>query len=204
MNEYPSPFTYIQQMDPGDDEVVRETESFCYLGDVVDREGGVERAKHARVAAAWTKWHKIAGLLCNRRIPLKNRSHIYEACVHSVLLYGSENWPITQRLEKCIVSCDRRMLRYVAGVSLRDRTTSEEVAERCCLAQIINVMRARRLRRYGHMQRREEGEALAVVFDMEVPGRRPRWKPRKSWLATVEEDMRELDIDSGLVNDREQ
>ena len=109
--------------------------------------------------------------------------------MRSVLLYGSENWPITQRLERCIVSCDRRMLCYMAGLSLRDRTTSEEVVERCCLAQISNVMRARRLRWYGHGQRREEGEALAVVRDMEVPGRRPRGSPRKSWLTTVEEDM---------------
>ena len=54
------------------------------------------------------------------------------------------------------------------------------------------------------LQRREAGEALAVVRDMEVPGRRPRGRPMKSWLATVEEDIRELDIDSGLVNDRGQ
>ena len=50
-------------------------------------------------------------------------------CVRSVLLYGSENLTITQRLERCIVGCDRHMLRYMAGVSLRDWTTSEEVAE---------------------------------------------------------------------------
>ena len=80
-----------------------------------------------------------------------------------MLLYGSENWPITQRLERCIVSCDRCMPRCIAGVSLRDRTTSEEVAERCCLAQISNAMRARRLKWYGHGQRGDEGEALAVV-----------------------------------------
>ena len=54
------------------------------------------------------------------------------------------------------------------------------------------------------MQRREESEALAVVRDMEVSGRRPRGMPKKSWLATVEEDMRELDIDSDLVIDRGQ
>ena len=62
----------------------------------------------------------------------------------------------------------------MAGVSLRDRTTSDEMAERCCLTQISNVMRARRLRWYGHVQRREEGKALAIVRDMEVPSRRPR------------------------------
>ena len=75
---------------PAASEVVEEVESFCYLGSIVDREGGVERAVRARVATAWSKWREIAGLLGNKRIPLKNRAHIYSACIRSVLLYGAE------------------------------------------------------------------------------------------------------------------
>ena len=35
---------------------------FCYLGDVLDSEGGAERAVRARVAAAWRKWREILGV----------------------------------------------------------------------------------------------------------------------------------------------
>ena len=49
-------------------EVLEEVESFCYLGDVVDRDSGAERAVNMKVAAAWSKWREIAGLLCNRGI----------------------------------------------------------------------------------------------------------------------------------------
>ena len=188
---------------PAESEMVEEVESFCYLGSMVDREGGVERAVRSRVATAWTKWREISGLLGNRRIPLKNRVHIYTACIRSVLLYGAESWPLTQRLEQCIQSCDRRMLRFLAGVSLRDRVSSAEVARRCGLQEISDVARVRRLQWFGHVQRRGEGEPLSVVYGWQVEGRRPRGRPKKSWTKTVEEDMRLLGIHETLASDRQ-
>ena len=55
----------------GPENVIEEVETFTYLGDIVDRDGGVERAVRGRVIVAWSKWREIAGLLCNRRIPLQ-------------------------------------------------------------------------------------------------------------------------------------
>jgi hypothetical protein len=33
-----------------------EVEHFCYLGDVLDCEAGLERTVRASVAAAWSSW----------------------------------------------------------------------------------------------------------------------------------------------------
>ena len=71
-------------------ETLKETDYFCYLGDVLDCEDGVERAVRARVATAWTKWREIAGLLVNKNIPLDKRTSIYDACTRPVLLYTAE------------------------------------------------------------------------------------------------------------------
>ena len=177
-------------------------ESFCYLGSVLDRDGGVDRAVRLRVVAAWTKWREIAGLLCNRRIPLKSRANIYDACIRSVILYGAESWPLTQRLEKYIQSCDRRLLRYMSGVSLRDRVSSAEVAQGCGLREILMVVRVRRLQWFGHVKRREEGEALSIVHRWQVEGRRPRGRPKKLWMSVIQEDMRKLGINEDLTGDR--
>ena len=188
---------------PDSENVIEEVQTFTYLGDVVDCDGGVERAVRGRLAAAWSKWREIAGLLCNKRIPLRSRSRVYDACIRSVMLYGAETWPLTQRLERSIVSCDRRMLRYMAGVRLQDHVPSLEVANRCELQQISDVLRRRRLGWYGHVRRREEGEALATIRNWTVEGRRPRGRPRKTWLDNVKEDMRLLDITDDTALDRE-
>ena len=99
-------------------EVIEEVEEFCYLGDLLDCEGGVERAGRMRVSAAWRKWREISSLLVNRSMPAVCRERVYDACIRSVMLYGSEGWPMTDRLRGVLMSCNRRMLRYIAAVSL--------------------------------------------------------------------------------------
>ena len=44
-----------------------------------------------------------------------------------------------------IGNCDRRMLRYMAGVTWRDRVRSAEVARRCGVRESGDVLRVRRL-----------------------------------------------------------
>ena len=70
-------------------------------------------------------------MLENRGFPLKHRNKVYVACVRSVVTYGSETWPLTKKLEDLLVKAYRRMFRYMAGVSLRDRVTNEDLLHRC-------------------------------------------------------------------------
>ena len=97
---------------------------------------------------------------------------------------------MTDRVQSIVTGCDRRILRYMAGVSLRDRVRSEEVARRCGVDEVEMVMRKRRLRWFGHVRRREENDPIRRVVDLEVVGRRPRDRPKKTWKKTFEEDMR--------------
>ena len=66
---------------------------FCYLGDVLDSEGGAERAVRARVAVAWGKWRKISGLLLYNSVPLVQRNIVFDASIRSVMLYGRRRGP---------------------------------------------------------------------------------------------------------------
>ena len=52
----------------------------------------------ARVAAAWTTWRDIAGLLVNKNIPLFNRSSIFDAFIRPVLFYGAETKALTPKM----------------------------------------------------------------------------------------------------------
>ena len=105
----------------------------------------MERAVCARVATACSKWQEIASLLENKRIPLKNYAHVYTAFINLVLVFGAESWPFTQRPKNDIRSCYRRMLRFMAGVSLRDRVNSTEEARRCGLKEIFDMACVKRL-----------------------------------------------------------
>ena len=47
---------------------IEEVQKFCYLGDVLDCEAGVEKTVRARVSAAW---RDMASLLTDKRTPLR-------------------------------------------------------------------------------------------------------------------------------------
>ena len=171
--------------------IVEEVTHFCYLGDVLDRSGGAERSIRARIAAAWAKWRDLAGLLTNAGIPLIHRSRVYEACVRSVMLYASETWAMTKKMEDILIKADRRMLRSMANIRLRDRVASSVVLERCKLTSIEKQLHKRRLKWFGHVVRRTEEEPLGKVYRMEIPGRIPPGRPKKSWRNSVQ-DLLEL------------
>ncbi len=132
---------------------------------MLDCEAGVERAVRARVAAAWGRWREISSLLVNHNIRLRSRGRVYEACVRSALLYGAETWALMKRLMEVLHSCDRRTLRYMAGVRWQDGRSSGEVAEMCGVEDLSAKLRQRRLRWFGHVER-AGGGALNEVREL--------------------------------------
>jgi hypothetical protein len=119
-------------------------------------------------------------LLINKGIPLRYRGKVYEACIRSVLLYGVETMACTKKLEDVLIGCDRRMLGYMAGITWRDRVSSVEVSWRCAVGELRGVLKIRRLMWFGHVRRGDEDGVLSRVVNVEVEGRRPPGRPKKS------------------------
>ena len=65
---------------------------FAYLGDMLNDTGGVEQAVATRVRAAWMKFREHGGILCTQGASLRMKGVVYKACVHSMLIYGSDTW----------------------------------------------------------------------------------------------------------------
>ena len=76
-------------------------DKFCYLGDTIAAGGGAGEASRARVRCAWAKFRELAPILTSRGASLKVKGRVYKTCVQSVLLYGSETWPVTTDYSGC-------------------------------------------------------------------------------------------------------
>jgi len=71
------------------------------------------------------KHREMTSLITNRSIPLKVRGSVYESRLISHMLYGSETWALTGKLEDILKSCDSRIS---AGLRWQDRISTEELA----------------------------------------------------------------------------
>ena len=70
--------------------------SFCYLGDRLNASGGSEAAVTARTRIGWLKFRECGEVLYGRRFSLKIKGRVYQSCVRSAILYGSETWCLTE------------------------------------------------------------------------------------------------------------
>ncbi|KAK3893379.1 hypothetical protein Pcinc_002812 [Petrolisthes cinctipes] len=77
-----------------DGEAIEVVEKFCYLGDTIGAQGGAGAGVMARVRRGWSKFRELLPLLTSRALPLLTKGRVYQACVRSVMMYGSETWPL--------------------------------------------------------------------------------------------------------------
>ena len=142
-----------QQLLPlGDGQSLECVEKFCYLGDMIGAGGGAEEAARARVRCAWSKFRELAPILTSRGASLKVKGKVYRVCVQRVLVYGSETWPMKvgdmQRLERT----ERMMVRWMCGVRLKNRISSEELNKRVGIESVAVIVRRGRMGWFGHLE----------------------------------------------------
>jgi hypothetical protein len=175
---------------------------FCYLGDVVGAGGGAEEASRARVRSAWAKFRELAPILTSRGASLKIKGKVYKACVQTVLVYGSETWPMKTEDLKRLERAERMMVRWMCGVSLRDRRSSTELNERLGIEGVPEIVRRGRLRWFGHLERKNGEDWVSRCREFEVAGAKGRGRSRKTWSECVKTDLRSLGLKKEWAQDR--
>jgi len=101
--------------------------------------------------------------------------------VRSIMLHGSETWPIRKENEVAHRRAEMRMVRWMCGVKLQDRIPSKGLRERIGLDDIISVLQQNRLQWYGHVLRKEENDWMKKCTEYQVEGAMPRGRPKKTW-----------------------
>ncbi|XP_027206524.2 uncharacterized protein [Penaeus vannamei] len=83
-------------------EVVNVSE-FKYLGSTVQRNGECGREVKKRVQGGWSRWRRVAEVMCDRRESATMKGKVYKTVVRPAMLYGMETAPLTKRQE-CVVA----------------------------------------------------------------------------------------------------
>jgi len=95
------------------------------------------------------------------------------------------------------------MIRWMCGVTLKDRCKSEELRKRLDIEDVTDVVRKSRLRWFGHLERKDDRDWVSACRNMVVPGNAGKGRPRKRWMDVVEDDLKKGHLDRGLAKDRD-
>jgi hypothetical protein len=123
---------------------------------------------------------------------------IYKTIILPVVLYGCETWSLTLREEHRLRVPEVRVLRRIFGPK-RDEVPgvwrklhNEDVHSLYSSLSIVRVIKARRMRRAGHVVRMGELRGANNILVGRLEGRRQLRRPRRRWEDNIKMDLREI------------
>ena len=119
------------------------------------------------------------------------------------MTYGAETWTSTNKIEKMLMTWERKILRKIYGptkengqrrIKTRRIKTNYELITKYKSQDIVTVIKIRRLEWLGHVIRMNETRCVKKIFEGKLEGRRGRGRPRLRWINDVEGDLRKFGV----------
>ena len=179
---------------------IESVPEFPYLGSVVSATGRVKPDVDRRVARASRAFGALRKPVFNNRdLKLETKWRIYQACVLSVLLYGSESWTPLRRDLRRLDSFHHRCVRNILRISNEQQWT-QRLTHRCIRQRwgdnetATEIITKRRLEWLGHLARMQSQRIPKITLFSWLPQRRPQGGPRKRWKDVIRKDLSEMEI----------
>ena len=188
-----------------DNRVVRQVESFKYLGTYLSKDGTLQREFDERLRKA----NQAMGMLksvwnnANFSVHTKSKLKVYKTMVRTILVYGRESWNSTVKSDNAFLSFENKALRRIMGIKWWHKVSNERLREMTGVQPVDEYIRLSRWKWLGHVFRKEG--LVGVAPGWEATGRRGRGRPKETWVRTMRResgeecwrDVREMAQDRG-------
>ena len=128
--------------------MLKRVKSFKYLGLMVEETGEIGNEVNFRIQCGWNNWRKVSGVIYDRRVPVRVKGKVHKAVVRPAMAYGLEAAPLKKSEEKKMDVAEMRMLRWMVGVTRRDRVRNYYIRGAVKVTEIYKKIQESRLRWY--------------------------------------------------------
>ena len=125
-----------------------------------------------------------------RKFSLKMKGRIYQSCVRSARLYGSETWRLREN-EMEILRIEKAM-RAMCGVKIIEKRSQKLMSLLGLKDTLDGLASASGVQWYGHVLRR--------ALDFEVAERRGRGRPNMTWKRQVEDHINQIGLKRDAID----
>jgi len=95
------------------------------------------------------------------------KRNFYQTAVRLVMLYVIECWAVKNQYKNKLSVAEMRMLRWMCGMTRRDRIRNDNIRERVAVAPIVGKMVETRLRWFRLVERKLVDSVVRRVDQME-------------------------------------
>jgi hypothetical protein len=142
--------------------------------------------------------HSVQNLLSSLLLSKNVKVGIYKTIVLPVALYGCETWSLTVREEHKLRVFENRVLREIFGPKMDGVTRgwrklhNKELHNLYSSPSIIRVIKLRRMRWAGHVERMGKKRNVYKLLVGKPEGKRPLGRPRRKWMDNIKTDLLEI------------
>ena len=153
---------------------VEDTDSFVYLGAIVNNLGGAEQDIRSRLGKARSVFHRLSKVWRTGEFRRETKLRIFKSNIIAVLLYGCETWRMTKADEKRLDTFLHKCLRRILKVHWPMRVSNDEIRRRAGTEKISSQLRRRRWKWIGHVLRMAPNRNPYVALSWAPSGKRSR------------------------------
>ena len=118
------------------DEPLKATDSFTYLGTTLSREANIDVEVNNRLSKANSAFGRLGKKVCDRR----GISQGTMAVVLTVLLYACESWTVYSRHARKLKHFHTKCLRIILSIKWQDMVPDTEVLTRAGISSIHTLL----------------------------------------------------------------
>ena len=107
-------------------------------------------------------------MLSDKRMSVKLKGNVYKTMVRPALLCGAGTWATTRGQETRLYINEVRMLRWMCGVTRRDKIRNEHNRGTTRVMQASKNITEQRLKWYGHVRRMKEEHIVRRMLDVDT------------------------------------
>ena len=172
------------------DTVLKQVKSFKYLGTIIDENGKSSTEIKSRIGKAKAAFQNMNQIFRSWDISQRNKIRILKCYIEPIATYACETWTLTPELIRRLEALEMWFLRRMLRIPWTDKKKNVEILEEAGHKRnLVNTIRKRQAKFFGHVMRRGGLEKLAVsgkITGKRAPGRQ-RTKMMDSmtkWLGT--------------------
>ena len=175
---------------------VEFVDKFTYLGSIITNTGDLQPDINRRIGLATGVMRSLRQPLWRHSsISLETKLRVYQASVLSVLLYGSECWPISTSLCSRLSAFDMQAQRTITNTKWFEYKTNIEVRTLTNRQPIQRYIAQGRLRWFGHLLRSPLNHPALAIYTFNPKAARwsrPRVAPRMRWSDVLGKYLQQL------------
>ena len=130
---------------------------------------------------------------------VKTKLKLYQSCVLSTLLNGSECWRISEHDLAKLLSFHTTSLRKIRRIFWPRTISNRDLLARCQQEDMETIITRKRWRWTEHVLRKDDNSITKVAIRRTPEGKRKRGRPKTTWRRTVEAEMKRMNHSWGTI-----